>query len=347
MIQVRDVAPGETVGYGAAWTAARPAPHRHRRRRLRRRPAARARPAAASRSSPARPPCPLVGRVSMDLITVDVTDLPEVPDHLEILNARQTVDDLAARRRHHRLRDPDQPWRSLRTRLQGGRPAPGPRMILLRLAYAFLASIGRSTLGLLGATGRLTIFAAPRGLAARPPALLPGRVRPAAPAHRLLLAAGRRPDRALHRRGARAADLVRRRPLQRRHRGALDRRHRHRPRARPGPRRPDGRRPRLLLDRRRARHHARHRADRRADHALHRPDEVPGAAARPRRHARAAGAGRGRQRHRHLRRLPRRHHAGSASTPAPTSRTPSTILDRRRRHHRASSRPPSSASCWR
>ena len=33
----------------------------------------------------------------MDLITVDVTDLPgEVPDMLEILNARQTVDDLAA-----------------------------------------------------------------------------------------------------------------------------------------------------------------------------------------------------------------------------------------------------------
>ena len=32
-------------------------------------------------------------------------------------------------------------------------------MILLNVAYAFLASIGRSTLGLLAATGRLTIFA--------------------------------------------------------------------------------------------------------------------------------------------------------------------------------------------
>ena len=32
----------------------------------------------------------------MDLITADVTDLAEVPSHLEILNARQTVDDLAA-----------------------------------------------------------------------------------------------------------------------------------------------------------------------------------------------------------------------------------------------------------
>ena len=32
----------------------------------------------------------------MDLVTVDVTALREVPDHLEILNARQTVDALAA-----------------------------------------------------------------------------------------------------------------------------------------------------------------------------------------------------------------------------------------------------------
>ena len=31
----------------------------------------------------------------MDLITVDVSGLAEVPDALEILNARQTVDDLA------------------------------------------------------------------------------------------------------------------------------------------------------------------------------------------------------------------------------------------------------------
>ncbi len=32
----------------------------------------------------------------MDLLTVDVTDLPEVPDTLDILNARQGVDALAA-----------------------------------------------------------------------------------------------------------------------------------------------------------------------------------------------------------------------------------------------------------
>ena len=32
----------------------------------------------------------------MDLITADVTDLREVPDTLDILNERQTVDTLAA-----------------------------------------------------------------------------------------------------------------------------------------------------------------------------------------------------------------------------------------------------------
>jgi alanine racemase len=38
---------------------------------------------------------PVIGRVSMDLITADVTELEEVPPYLEILNERQTVNDLA------------------------------------------------------------------------------------------------------------------------------------------------------------------------------------------------------------------------------------------------------------
>ena len=41
-------------------------------------------------------PCPILGRVSMDLITVDITHLPEVPQALDILSVYQTVDDLAA-----------------------------------------------------------------------------------------------------------------------------------------------------------------------------------------------------------------------------------------------------------
>jgi alanine racemase len=31
----------------------------------------------------------------MDLLTVDVTDLPDAPTHLDILSPHQTVDDLA------------------------------------------------------------------------------------------------------------------------------------------------------------------------------------------------------------------------------------------------------------
>ena len=41
-------------------------------------------------------PCPLIGRVSMDLITVDVTDLDEAPGYLTLLGPNQGVDDLAA-----------------------------------------------------------------------------------------------------------------------------------------------------------------------------------------------------------------------------------------------------------
>ena len=95
VIQVRDLAPGEAVGYGAAWTAPRPA-------RIATVDAGYADGLLRALGSGAVPlyagetACPLVGRVSMDLITVDVSALAEVPDHLEILNARQTVDDLAA-----------------------------------------------------------------------------------------------------------------------------------------------------------------------------------------------------------------------------------------------------------
>jgi alanine racemase len=39
--------------------------------------------------------CRLAGRVSMDLLTVDITDLPETPEHLDILGPYQTVDTLA------------------------------------------------------------------------------------------------------------------------------------------------------------------------------------------------------------------------------------------------------------
>ncbi len=78
--QVRSVKKGDSVGYGAAWTAARPS-----------RLAIVAtgygdgyfRAAAAAKGKVAAPViiagkrCPIVGRISMDLLAVDATDLPD------------------------------------------------------------------------------------------------------------------------------------------------------------------------------------------------------------------------------------------------------------------------------
>ncbi|MER2509753.1 MAG: alanine racemase [Amaricoccus sp.] len=94
VIQVREVATGGGVGYGAAWVAPRPS-------RVATLSAGyadgllRAIAGGAVQLFAGERACPLIGRVSMDLVTVDVTDLADVPSHLEILNARQTVDDLA------------------------------------------------------------------------------------------------------------------------------------------------------------------------------------------------------------------------------------------------------------
>lgn len=93
VIQTREVAPGEAVGYSASWEAEAPAVI--------------ATVAAGYADGLLRKlsnnavlwdgntPCPLIGRVSMDLITVDVTHLAEIPKTLDILGPFQTVDDLA------------------------------------------------------------------------------------------------------------------------------------------------------------------------------------------------------------------------------------------------------------
>ncbi len=93
VIQVRDVDPGETVGYGNTWVADRPS-----------------RIATVSggyadgliRAMGPKTilhagdvPCPVVGRVSMDLITADVTDLGRDPETLQVLGAHTRVDALA------------------------------------------------------------------------------------------------------------------------------------------------------------------------------------------------------------------------------------------------------------
>lgn len=93
VIQTRLVAPGESVGYSATWTAAQPT---------------RVATVAAGyadgilRSLSGRgtlwsgsTPCPILGRVSMDLIGVDVSALPGTPDWLELLGPAQGIDALA------------------------------------------------------------------------------------------------------------------------------------------------------------------------------------------------------------------------------------------------------------
>ena len=93
VIQLREVAPGESVGYGNAWIAARPSRiatiSAGYADGLIRATGRRGRVFAGDTA------CPIVGRVSMDLITVDVTDLPAAPDRLTVLGARQGIDDLA------------------------------------------------------------------------------------------------------------------------------------------------------------------------------------------------------------------------------------------------------------
>lgn len=93
VIQTRRLAVGETAGYGNSWTAERPSRlatvsagyadgvHRVLSNRI--------------RMWHGDTPCPVVGRVSMDLITVDITDLPDTPEALDLLGPHQGVDVLA------------------------------------------------------------------------------------------------------------------------------------------------------------------------------------------------------------------------------------------------------------
>lgn len=93
VIQVHEIPVGATVGYGASWRATSPS-------RIATVAAGYAdgilRMAGNKASLFANGvPCPLAGRVSMDLLTVDVTHLQQVPDTLQLLGKDQTVDELA------------------------------------------------------------------------------------------------------------------------------------------------------------------------------------------------------------------------------------------------------------
>ncbi len=94
VIQTREVAAGETVGYACGWTASKPTIVATLAAGY-----ADGLPRALSAKATlwdGDTPVPLLGRVSMDLITADITHLPQVPRSLDILGPHQGVDDLAA-----------------------------------------------------------------------------------------------------------------------------------------------------------------------------------------------------------------------------------------------------------
>lgn len=94
IIQIRDLAVGENVGYGATWVAERTS-------RIATISAGYADGLIRALSNGANVylkgrRIPLAGRVSMDLITLDVTDIDCAPgDRVEILGSNQSIDDLA------------------------------------------------------------------------------------------------------------------------------------------------------------------------------------------------------------------------------------------------------------
>ena len=93
VIQVREVEAGETVGYSGTWSAQETS-------KIATVSGGYADGLLRALSSIGTlyaegEPCPLVGRVSMDLITVDVTHLRSVPKTLEILCPEQGIDALA------------------------------------------------------------------------------------------------------------------------------------------------------------------------------------------------------------------------------------------------------------
>ncbi len=95
VIQARDLSIGDYVGYGADWTAKRTS-------RI-------ATIAVGYADGLLRvmgndgllscwvgdTRCPVVGRISMDLITIDITDIEGTPERVQVLNEHQAIDDLA------------------------------------------------------------------------------------------------------------------------------------------------------------------------------------------------------------------------------------------------------------
>ena len=104
ILQLRDIGPGEVVGYGATFKANRPSRMAtiacgYADGFLRALSGPSGHPGPVGYIGPH--PVPVVGRVSMDLITVDVTDVPHNlavrGNWVEVVGGRVTLDDLTDR----------------------------------------------------------------------------------------------------------------------------------------------------------------------------------------------------------------------------------------------------------
>ena len=93
VIQIRDIKSGETVGYGNTWTS----PSKKRIATISAGYADGIFRVVGQRTKLyfKEIGCPIVGRISMDLIGVDITSLNMDPDKLELINSLQTVDKIA------------------------------------------------------------------------------------------------------------------------------------------------------------------------------------------------------------------------------------------------------------
>lgn len=98
IVQVRSVEPGDSVGYGATYTATQP-------RRLATLAVGYADGFLRSLSARgtvfvADCPAPIIGRISMDLMTIDVTDVPErslwLGAPVELIGSHRPIDEVAA-----------------------------------------------------------------------------------------------------------------------------------------------------------------------------------------------------------------------------------------------------------
>jgi alanine racemase len=93
VIQIRNIESGETVGYGNTWTS--PC-----KKKIATISAGYADGLFRAIGKKAKLyfeeiSCPIVGRISMDLIGVDITSLKVDPVRLELINSQQTVDNIA------------------------------------------------------------------------------------------------------------------------------------------------------------------------------------------------------------------------------------------------------------